>query len=453
MIKLKLNQKIDVSSLVAFRILMGLLMSFSMVRFMAKGWVNELYVKPTYYFAYWGFSWIRPWPEWGMYLHFSILALLGLMVAAGLYYRFSVALFFIGFTFIELIDKSTYLNHYYFLSLVSFLMIFMPLHRSFSLDVWKKPGLKLSKFPAWPLAVLRAQIGLVYVFAGLAKLNPDWLLHALPLRLWLPGHSDIPILGSLFVLPITAYLMSWGGALFDLSIPLFLSWKKSRALAYICVVVFHVLTWKLFRIGVFPWVMMIATLCFFSPDWPKRLYSKLRIKKTPHLNPESQFRNSAIRECRLNNFGIAALGIYFVFQVLFPFRYLIYPGNLFWTEQGYRFSWRVMLMEKTGSVDYTVFDPASKKTWLVSPRDYLTPRQHKQMSTQPDMILALAHHIAKDFAAQGYPEVEVKARVKTSLNGRPNRTLIDPQVNLAQANDGWLPKSWILPYSKGLSGK
>ena len=38
---------------------------------------------------------------------------------------------------------------------------------------------------------------MVYVFAGLAKLNADWLLDAQPLRIWLAARSDLPIVGPL----------------------------------------------------------------------------------------------------------------------------------------------------------------------------------------------------------------------------------------------------------------
>ena len=43
------------------------------------------------------------------------------------------------------------------------------------------------------------------------------------------------------------------------------------------------------------------------------------------------------------------------------------------------------------------------------------------MAVQPDLILQLAHHIARDFAADGHPGVEVRADARASLNGRPRR--------------------------------
>ncbi len=263
-------RRVDNASLAAFRILFGALLFFSTARFLLKGWVYDFYIKPTAFFPFLGFSWVQPWPPWGMYLHFMILALLALVVACGLYYRVAIVLFFLGFTYVELIDKTNYLNHYYFISLISFLMIFLPLHRRFSLDVWRKPTRLLLRTHPWPLWVLRAQVGMVYFFAGLAKLNPDWLLHGQPLKIWLASRSDFPGLCFLFFFAATDLVMSWVGMLFDLTVPFLLLWRRTRGAAYIFLVVFHLLTYRLFNIGVFPWVMIFSALIFFPPDWPPR---------------------------------------------------------------------------------------------------------------------------------------------------------------------------------------
>jgi hypothetical protein len=42
--------------------------------------------------------------------------------------------------------------------------------------------------------------------------------------------------------------------------------------AFVGVVVFHLATWLLFpSIGIFPLAMIVVTLIFFDPDWPRRL--------------------------------------------------------------------------------------------------------------------------------------------------------------------------------------
>ena len=458
-IKSFLNRKIDIASLAAFRVLFGAIMLGSMLRFLAKGWVDSLYVKPSFFFHYYGFSWVTAWPAWGMYLHVILLALLALFISLGLFYRGSMLLFFFGFTYFELIDKTNYLNHYYFISLISLLMIFMPLHKAYSLDAWRKAELRREQVPAWPLYALRLQISIVYFFAAIAKINSDWLLHAQPLKIWLSANSDFPILGRFFAQAWTAYAMSWMGFLFDLTIPFFLSFKKTRIYAYSAVFVFHLLTWKLFRIGMFPWIMMLATLVFFEADWPRKIWRKLRHCEEPagrrgnlsrakpeFIAEEIAASPTAPRNDEMGSVAYVFLAIYFLIQILMPLRNWLYPGYVCWTEQGFNFSWRVMLMEKNGNVEYRIVDPGSGKHWRVSPAEYLKPHQVKQMSTQPDMILAFAKHLQKEFSDKGFSQVQIYADAFASLNGRSKQRLIDPQVDLTKQQDSLKAKPWILPF-------
>ena len=204
-----------------------------------------------------------------MQAHFILLALLAVGIALGLFYRVCAALFFLGFTYVELIDQTNYLNHYYLISLLSGLLIFLPANRAGSLDAWRKPQLRADAVPAWTLNLLRFQIGLVYIFAGLAKISADWLLRAEPLRIWLAARSAIPLIGPLLSQLWTAYVASWFGAVFDLTVVFCLLCGRTRRMAYALVVVFHVATWVLFNIGMFPWVMLVAATVFFPADWPR----------------------------------------------------------------------------------------------------------------------------------------------------------------------------------------
>src|SRR5688572_20684013 len=63
-----LSAPIDGASLAAFRILFGLLLAFAMIRFLANGWVEELYVRPTFYFSYEFFPWAKPLPAVAMHV-------------------------------------------------------------------------------------------------------------------------------------------------------------------------------------------------------------------------------------------------------------------------------------------------------------------------------------------------------------------------------------------------
>ena len=433
-----------------FRVAFGIIALVAIVRLFAHGWIDALYIEPAHHFTYPGFGWVRPLSGWGMYLLFGAIGALAVCVAVGYRYRLCATLFFLGFTYAELIDRTTYLNHHYWISLAALLMVFLPLNRTFSVDAWRNPSIRTDAVQSWVVWALRAQVGVVYVFAGIAKLNADWLLHAQPMRIWLYQHGEMPVAGSLLQELWVAYAMSWTGALFDLTIVGWLLWSRTRLWAYLTLVVFHLITWLLFpKLGIFPWLMIAGTTVFLRPDWPLLALRRLRAQwlvERIKTDGTPERTDTAMPSPWAARAAVVALGLFALAQVLLPLRHFAYPGNVRWTEEGYLFAWRVMLTEKTGLVHYRVSDEDTDRTWLVTPDDYLTPLQVERMSFQPDLIHQTARIIAADFARQGYDQVEVKAEAFVSWNGRPNARLIDPDVNLAEIKPGIAPMSWILPY-------
>lgn len=438
-----LLQPVDISSVVAFRILFGALMLASVVRFWAYGWIRDIYIAPSFHFHWLGFSWVSPWPGMGMYLHFAVLGLASACIMLGLFYRVATVVFFFSFTYVELMEKATYLNHYYLISLLGLLMMFMPLHRAASLDARRHPRLRSDTAPGWVLWLLRFQVGVVYFFAGVAKIGPDWLLRGEPLGIWLAAHTDIPLVGPFLAERWVAMFASYFGAIFDLSVVFFLLRARTRPYAYALVVVFHTITGLLFPIGVFPWVMSGAALIFFPPDWPRTLLAKLPWMRS-WIAEKPIDENSGARFFRWRRLGFALLGLHVALQIALPLRRFLYPGNTAWSEEGFRFAWRVMLVEKLGYVDYRVRDKATGRTFVLDPARYLSPLQVKQMAQSPDMILEFAQHIAENERRQGR-DVEVRADAFVTMNGRPSKRLIDPATNLAVEKDSLWPRPWILP--------
>ncbi len=428
----------DIAFLVAFRIGYGALLLVSTVRFLLNGWVEDLFLTPTFFFHYPGLEWVVPWPGRGMYLHFWAMAGLAFLVMVGKRTRPSLLALLLLFGYAEAIDKTNYLNHYYLLCLLGGLMLVMPVEGAVSFDSRRHPSLKRRMVPAWMLWALRLQVGGVYFFAGLAKMQPDWLVHAQPLRLWLLPHQEMPFLGPLLSLPAAPWALSWGGAAFDLTIPLWLSLPRTRLPAYMAVVVFHVLTGLLFPIGMFPWVMVLAALVFFPPDWPRRLRRgapSSRLQKEP-LSASVSPRNPLLE---------GGLLLYFFLQLALPLRHFLAPGNVLWTEDGFRFAWQVMVMEKVGRVSFRVEDPATGRHRTVDPRSTLTKVQVKMMSTQPDLILQFAHFLREEEIQQGRGVPQIGADTWVSLNGRPGRPLIDPTVDLARVSWRDPHASFVLP--------
>ncbi len=446
----KALRPVDCASAVLFRIVFGLLGLVGVIRFFVNGWIAELYILPHHHFTYLGFGWLRPWPAWGMYAHFVALGILSIFIALGYYYRWSIAGYFLAFTYVELLDQTTYLNHYYWVSLISFLMIFMPLEHRVSVDAWRKPAIRRDTVPQWVVWVLRGQLGIVYLFAGLAKVNPDWLFRGQPLRIWLFQHGGMPLAGPWLQTAAMAHVMSWGGALFDLTIVIWLLWDRTRRFGYAVLAVFHVMTGMLFpAIGLFPWYMIGGSLVFFPPGWPRRILAKwvhipdfpssLRQVDWDHRSPPVYRRPGWPH--RLSMVGLCLLALV---QLGLPLRHFAYPGNVRWNEEGYFFAWRVMLTEKVGFVEFRVRDPVTGELWRVTPDRWLSPLQAERMATQPELIRQTALFIADDFAQGGHGPVEVRVDAFVSFNGRPHARLIDPDVDLAAVKPGIAPKTWIL---------
>lgn len=441
-----LEHPVSIAPLVFLRIAFGAVMFFSMIRFILNGWIEELYILPKFYFPYHGFEWVKPLGATGMYTVFGIMAVSSLLVMIGLFYRVSIITFFISFTYVELIDKTNYLNHYYFVSIISFLLILVPAHRSFSIDIIRKPSLKITSIPGWIVGIFKLQMIIVYLYAGIAKLNYDWLIQALPLKIWLPAHADMPVIGSLLDELWVAYFFSWFGAIYDLTIPFFLLFRKTRGIAYIFVIIFHLATALLFQIGMFPYIMIVMTLIFFSEEFHDKSLSRLKVifKSDKQQDQSFSYSISVVKRRIL----LLVLSLYFLLQVLIPFRFLLYPGKLFWTEQGYRFSWRVMLMEKGGTAFFYVKDPETSKQCEVTNCDYLTPNQEKMMATQPDMILQFTHFLKEEYKKKGIKDPVINVESYVTLNGSGSRPFIDSSIDLSKEQESFLPKPWILPFNE-----
>ena len=442
----KINQwsyaETSIAPLVVFRIIFGLMMFVGTLRFWLKGWIHDFFIKPDHFFHYYGFEWVKPMGDFGMYTIFCLLLICSLSIALGFYYRISSILFFILFTYVELIDVTNYLNHYYFISLVSFLFCFLPANLFFSLDTFFNRVKPQERVSNWTIAILKFQLGLVYFFAGIAKLNYDWLFNAMPMSIWLQAKTHWPILGGLFTEKWFAYSCSWVACIFDLTVAFFLLSKRYRPIAYFVLVIFHVITGLMFPIGMFPWIMILVTLIFFSSNFHRRIIafiSQIFNIKAKEQNFTRYTVSKGIKRKLLSVFLLT----YVLIQLILPLRYFFYPGDLFWTEQGYRFSWRVMLMEKAGTAFFYVTDPETGNRGEVNNCDFLTPNQEKMMATQPDLILQYAHIIKEEVESRGLKNPVINAEVYVTLNGSRSKLFIDPEVDLTTLKDDFKPKDWI----------
>lgn len=440
----KLFAPVDICWLAVFRILFGVVMLVEVGRYFVYGWVDALGGMP-FTFSYYGFEWVRPWSVQGMHLHFGVLGLAAACVALGFCYRFMVTVFFLGFTYVFLLDETYYLNHFYLICLISFLMIFLPAHRKWSVDAWLRPALRSEVAPFWTLLLMRFQIGVPYFFGGVAKLSSDWL-HGEPMRKWLGERMHMPVIGTYGREEWFVYAFTYGGLLLDLLIVPCLLWRRTRVPAFCAAAAFHLMNSQLFQIGIFPWLMLGASLIFFPPDTIRHALRKIRLVAELPAGGREQAPSPTWWRMPF----VAALALYMAVQTLMPFRHFLYPYDVHWSEEGHRFSWHMKLRTKTGRVLFALHSPSIGKRWTIDPLDTPRDSSFRKMATHPDMILQYAHHLANLKRSEGYPDIEVRARALVSLNGRPPQDLVNPYTDLAKEKRTLAHWTWILPLTEPL---
>ena len=435
------------ASLVLFRIVFGGIMFWEVTRYFRYDWIHRYWVVPRFNFSYGPFN-FQPLPETYMYGLWYILGALALFIAIGFLYRISTTLFFLLFTYTYLLEQGRYLNHFYLVVLISFIMIFISPNRNFSVDslIWKSQKTNLA--PAWNLWLIRFIIGIPYFFGGIAKINPDWL-QGYPLAIWLLEDTGFPIIGQYFTAHWMILLMSYSGLLLDLLVVPFLLWKKTRWPAFILIALFHLMNSELFTIGIFPWFMMGATAMYFRPDWPQRLSHKLKLSKTgPISYPD--IKPFGVPNIKIQQRILAGLGLFVLLQLILPFRHLLIPGNVHWTEEGHRYAWHMKLRSKQGHTRFYVQDLKTGERIEVKSSGYLESWQIDKMDGKPYMIWEFAQFLKKEFAGMG-ADVAVYVDAVASLNGRVYQQIIAPNFDITQEPKPWFGNAnWIIPLNTPL---
>lgn len=432
---------IDIGLVVVFRVAFGLCMLIEVYRYFSKGWIDGHFTKPAFHFKYYGFSWVEPLSSAGMHVVFALLGACAILMTIGLFYRVAALLFWLGFTYIFLIDQVWYLNHFYLIVLLSLIAIFLPANRAWSVDAWLRPALRSQTVPAWTLWLLRFQIAIPYFYGGIAKLNPDWI-SGVPMQIMMGGSRRYPLLERYFDQDAMVYAFAYGGLLFDLFIIPALMWRRTRIPAYFAAVLFHASNARMFQIGIFPLVMVAASMLFFPPDW-------LRPEGAPPPEPAPTPAGKRGLSSR-QRWTLAALGLYAAFQMLVPFRHFLYPGDVSWTEEGHRFAWHMKLRSKRSQVTFHARDAAGNALEFTPPEEVLVRRQLDKVGDQPDMLLQYAHFIARELEAKGHRDVFVWADSLASLNARRFQTYVDPDVNLARTPRDLWHAEWIMPLTEPL---
>ncbi len=426
-----LTAPVDAVGLGAFRVAFGLVMVVQSLVFLGR---LGRYLGATFRFPYEGLEWLRPWPGVGMYVHCALMGLLALGVAAGVRARACAAGFGALFAYVVLLDQTHYNNHYYLIVLLAGLLCALRSDAALA-PPWRATD---GVVPRYHVLLLQLQLVLVYLFAAVAKLNPDWLAGE-PLRHWLAVRAaHAPFGGEALADPRLPWLLSYGGLLFDLCVGPALLWRRTRVVALVACGGFHLSNAALFEIGVFPWLMLGSLTLFVEPTTLRRL---LRLRDAaPPVGARPARRGWAV-------VGVALAAAYLAVQVVVPLRHWAYPGDVAWSEEGHRFAWRMKLRSKQVHLSLRAREPATGREWTVDLRRWLTPKQIAEASVRPLLVWQVARRVREDLEAERGQRVEVRARARGSLNFRAHeQDLIDPRVDLSRVEyRPFEAAPWIVP--------
>lgn len=425
---------IDNSALIVFRIIFGLLCFLESVGAIFTGWVKYTLIDPEFTFNFIGFDFLQPLPGNWMYAYYAIMGLFGFLVMIGYKYRASMLAFTIMWTCTYLMQKASYNNHYYLLILISSIMVFLPANKYASVDAKLNPSIKKIAMPSWCKWVFVIQLFIMYTYAAVAKLYPDWLDLTVP-SLLMKGKANYPIIGQALQHEFLPYLVGYGGILYDgLIIPLLL-FKPTRKLAFFGSIFFHLFNSIVFGVGVFPYLALAFMVFFFDP----KAIQKLFLKKKPFYDKAEILPQS------YKPILIGVLSVYFIFQIILPIRHHFIEDNVLWTEEGHRLSWRMMLRSKSGFIDFKIIDKNTNKKTYINLNDYLSKKQKRLVATKPDVIWQFAQRLKAIYKSKGQ-DVSIFADCKVSVNGRPYTTLINPKTDLTTINWQTTKHSdWLLP--------
>lgn len=429
-----LGTEVDNSSLVLFRMIFGFLAAAESFGAIFTGWVDKTFIQPGFTFTVIGFEWLQPLEGDGMIYYFIVMGTAALFIMMGLFYRASSFIFLSMWTLVYIMQKTHYNNHYYLLVLLSAAMLVIPAHKSYSLDA--KWGLTIGKEACsricyWFFII---QIIIVYSYASLHKMHWDWL-EARPLEIWFRYKADYWLIGSLLQERWFQYIIAWGGIIYDGVIVWLLLFPKTRKLGFILSIIFNLFNSIVFQIGIFPYLMIGLTVFFFPPETIRSIFFKKKAKVF------------LIRK-QLSLGWTYVLICYFLIQLLLPIRNHLFKGNVSFTEEGHRLSWRMMLRAKYGYLHMYMTDKEAGTRKRVKLRDYLSPDQQASIAGQPDMIWQFAQRLKTEYAQKG-KDIEVFADARVSLNGHERKSLIDPEVDLTSVP--WEPfrhSDWILTYEE-----
>lgn len=436
MLKTILYRRVDNSPLIVFRIIFGFLIAAEAWGAIATGWIKRNLIEPQFTFNFIGFDFLQPLPGDWMYVYYAVMGLAGVFVMIGFKYRLSIITYTVMWLAVYLMQKTSYNNHYYLLVLLLVFMSIVPAHKYKSVDAKLNPSLKSTHMPNWVIIFIIAQLWIVYTYASIAKIYPDWLDTTVP-KILMESVKHYYIIGDTLQQTWVHYSVTYFGIVFDLLIVPLLLWKKTRNYAFFVSIFFHLFNSIIFQIGIFPYMSLAFTLFFYPKSFVNRTF----------LNSKPYYGENEIKVPKHHKFLTGFIIIWMVVQFILPLRHWFIKGNVLWTEEGHRLSWRMMLRTKRSFTNIKIVNKTQGTTKYLDKSNYLTKKQERTLA-KPDALWQFVQRLKEEYYQKG-EEIEIYVKCRVSVNGGPYKLLIDPNQDMTKAKwDYFFHNDWVMLYDE-----
>jgi vitamin K-dependent gamma-carboxylase len=417
-----MNKQVSGALLATYRIGLGIFLFLESIRILKT--CKYRFIDEGIALKFDFFYWVNALPQTPMYLLCIALIISSLAIILGIKYRISIFIFTLLYAYFLLLDVSFFNNHYYLIALISFLMSLTNADNAFTYSKLKNKDFSFQKIPKWQIDIIRFQILVVYFYAGITKLDPDWIKMNTVHEFLFHGieFQNRPFLQNNLIVALVTY----GGLIFDLTIGFALFFRKTRKIAFIFSVFFHLTNALiLFPKGlyIFPYFMIFTGIIFFDDSLPQKvLYNAFKIKtyEKDFIQPKSY----------VDRFIPIFLIFYILFQILFPLRHHLIEGHCDWTGEAKNFSWRMKTPFK--EIYKTSIIVKNKETGLPYNFSFnLKKEQFQKIVYEPKLIYQIAQYIKKN-KPDTIPDKNLIMNVVIieTMNGGSKYPAIDSTINM-----------------------
>jgi uncharacterized membrane protein YphA (DoxX/SURF4 family) len=233
-----------------------MLVGIAAIGFALESWVNmgrllsPMVVKMPYA------VWFPRIPLEALPLFVGVWLTAALALALGLRTRLAGAVLTIVMAYALFLDQQLYSNHLYLATLVVLLLTIADSGARLSLDARRSSGRE--RIPEWPILLLKIQVSIVYFYAAILKLNPQYLSGTIMAQFW--PLRELTALPDGWSLALLAQLLAMASILTELFLAFALWVPRLRWLALVVGVGFHIMI--IFTGGDTPGVPDIPFLIF-----------------------------------------------------------------------------------------------------------------------------------------------------------------------------------------------